>query len=345
MAVINIGNEAINRISYIDYNKTLIDGTNPASASGRLTSVSIYAAADMFYTVVAIFYRPDPTGYPNNFTARCHHSLGTVPAGLSNHDVDLEVEEGDYIGVYFQGSGRIDSTGVGGTFWNNGSNQTGAVNVYFTGPGDSIISLGATGLTPAAPTVTTVDDACKDRQSTTLTAIGNVTVIGGGYTFRGFEYYQYTEEGEYDSSMWAVREIGTFTATGEFEMTLYGLKPLTCYRIRAFAGNVFGISYGDWVICCTTEVPPVPSYGIHEEDNSEPDSDGTYAGGNTISFYVRKVGGKWSKKYGPYHSDQVDIAVADVMIEGTGKYQVKFESGVLTGISTQVMCKLDIRAR
>ena len=128
-------------------------------------------------------------------------------------------------------------------------------------------------------------------------------------------------------------------------MTLYGLKPLTCYWIRAFAGNVFGISYGDWVLCSTIAVPTAASYGIHEEDNSGPDSDGTYAGGNTISFYVRKVGGKWSKKYGPYTSDQVDIAVADVMIEGTGKYQVKFESGALTGISTQVMCKLDIKAR
>jgi len=195
------------------------------------------------------------------------------------------------------------------------------------------------------PTVETINEACEDRQSTTLTAVGEITGTGDGYTYRGFEYYQYDEDGEYDSSMWAVREIGRFSTPCEYRMTLYGLKPLTCYWIRAYAGNVFGISYGDWVLCCTTAVPTDASYGIHEEDNSEPDSDGTYAGGNTISFYVRKVGGKWSKKYGPYHSDQVDIAVADVMIEGTGKYQVKFESGVLTGISTQVMCKLDIKAR
>jgi len=195
-----------------------------------------------------------------------------------------------------------------------------------------------------APTVETINEECEDRQSTTLTAVGEITGTGDGYTYRGFEYYQYTEEGEYDSSMYAVREIGRFATPVIYRMTLYGLKPLTCYWIRAFAGNVFGIGYGDWVLCCTTAVV-THTYDIYEEDNSGPDADGTYAGGNTISFYVRKVGGKWSKKYGPYTSDQVDIAVADVMIEGTGKYQVKFESGVLTGISTQVMCKLDIKAR
>jgi len=114
------------------------------------------------------------------------------------------------------------------------------------------------------PTVATINLACKDRQSTTLTATGNITVAGGGYTYRGFEYYEYTG-GIYDISMYAVREIGRFVDTGEFEMTLSGLKPLTVYYIRAFAGNDFGIDYGDWVLCSTTEVP---SYGIYEEANT-----------------------------------------------------------------------------
>jgi len=194
------------------------------------------------------------------------------------------------------------------------------------------------------PTVETINEACEDRQATTLTAVGEITGTGDGYTVRGFEYYEYDSDNEYNYSMYAVREIGTFATPVEYRMTLYGLKPSTVYWIRAFAGNIFGISYGDWVLCSTTAVL-THTYNIYEEDNSGPDSDGTYAGGNTISFYVRKVGGKWSKKYGPYHSDQVDIAVADVMIEGTGKYQVKFESSALTGISTQVMCKLDVKAR
>ncbi len=214
--------------------------------------------------------------------------------------------------------------------------------MYIVGSDDDTVYQYTLVVSPTGiPTVTSTGP-CTDRQSTTMTAVGNITNAGGAYTDRGFEYYEYGDN--YDSEMYAVREKGDFTETGEFTMTINGLKPLTIYYIRAWAGNIYGIAYGEWYTCITTAVI-TGSYEIYEENNSEPDSDGTYAGGNTISFYVRKVGGKWSKKYGPYHSDQVDIAVADVMIEGTGKYQVKFESGVLTGISTQVMCKLDIKAR
>ncbi|GAF72785.1 unnamed protein product, partial [marine sediment metagenome] len=78
----------------------------------------------------------------------------------------------------------------------------------------------------------------------------------------------------------------------------------------------------------------VPSYGLYEEDNTA-----------TICFYVRKVGGKWSIKHGPYTTDQSDIEITKILTEGKGKYQIKFESDVLTGISASVMCKVDIKAR
>ncbi len=127
----------------------------------------------------------------------------------------------------------------------------------------SFIQLTITYFEPTeAPTVETIDLACEDRQSTTLTAVGDITGSGDGYTFRGFEYYEYGDE--YGSSMYAVREIGTFHTLGEFRMTLYGLKPSTIYYIRAFAGNIFGIGYGEWVLCSTTAVP---SYGVYTEDN------------------------------------------------------------------------------
>lgn len=76
------------------------------------------------------------------------------------------------------------------------------------------------------------------------------------------------------------------------------------------------------------------TYGIYEEDNTA-----------TICFYVRKVGGKWSIKHGPYTTDQADIEITKILVEGKGKYQIKFESDVLTGISAGVMCKVDIKAR
>ena len=153
----------------------------------------------------------------------------------------------------------------------------------------------------APPVVETIDDECEDRQSTTLTAVGEITDTGGGYTYRGFEYYQYTEEGEYDSSMWAVREIGRFAETGEFRMTLYGLKPLTCYWIRAFAGNVFGISYGEWVICCTI-AGSSSTYDIYEEP-----FDGSY-----ILYVSDDEAIAWRGYKGPFTGKQNRIYITDI---------------------------------
>jgi len=182
-----------------------------------------------------------------------------------------------------------------------------------------------------APVVETINLACEDRQSTTLTAVGNITGSGDGYTFRGFEYYQYGE-GEYDSSMWAVREIGRFHTLGEYRMTLYGLKPSTVYWIRAFAGNIFGIGYGEWVLCSTVGVQ-VGSYEIHEETNPA-----------TICFYVSEDSGHtWSLKFGPYTTDQADIAITKILVRGSGKKQIKFTTDALTGLSASVMCKVDVK--
>jgi len=181
------------------------------------------------------------------------------------------------------------------------------------------------------PTVITIDEACEDRQSTTLTAVGNVTGTGDGYTFRGFEYYQYGE-GEHDSEMYAVREIGRFHELGEFRMTIYGLKPSTIYWIRAFAGNIFGMGYGDWVLCATSGVQ-VGSYEIHEETNPA-----------TICFYVSEDGGHtWSLKFGPYTTDQADIAITKILVRGVGKKQIKFETDALTGLAISVMVKGDFK--
>jgi len=180
------------------------------------------------------------------------------------------------------------------------------------------------------PTISTVNAACEDRQSTTLTAVGNIITTGGGCTYRGFEYYQYGYE--YDSSMYAVREIGEFPSTGEYRMTLSGLKPSTIYWIRAFAGNVFGIDYGEWILCSTLGVQ-VGSYEIHEETNTA-----------TICFYVSEDNGHtWSLKFGPYTTDQADIAITKILVRGSGKKQIKFTTNLLTGLSVSVMCKVDVK--
>ncbi|MBA7591219.1 hypothetical protein ES708_33371 [subsurface metagenome] len=95
--------------------------------------------------------------------------------------------------------------------------------------------------------------------------------------------------------------------------------------------NIYGTDYSEWTSFTATGVP---SYGIYEESNTP-----------TICFYVRRAGGKWSIKHGPYTEDQVDIEIGKILVEGKGKYQIKFTSDVLTGLSVGIMVKMDIKAR
>ena len=151
------------------------------------------------------------------------------------------------------------------------------------------------------PTVETINLACEDRQSTTLTAVGNITYAGGGYTFRGFEYYEHGADLEYSSSMYAVREIGTFVDTGEFRMTLSGLKPSTVYWIRAFAGNIFGIGYGDWVLCSTI-AGSSSTYDVYTEPNTA-----------KYRLYVSDDEAiAWRGYKGPYSGKQTLINIKDI---------------------------------
>jgi len=164
------------------------------------------------------------------------------------------------------------------------------------------------------PEVDTLNTGCEDRQSTTLTAIGEVTSINGGYTYRGFEYFEYSSTNIYDSEMYAVREIGRFDSTGEFRMTLYGLKPSTVYWIRAFAGNVFGISYGEWVLCSTTAVI-VPTYDVYTEPNTA-----------RYRLYVSDDEAiAWRGYKGPYSGKQTLINISDITNKTKGVKVLKID--------------------
>ena len=174
----------------------------------------------------------------------------------------------------------------------------------------------------SAPTVG--DPTYSSTKATYTKATANVTDAGGGYKERGFEY------GTSEEATWAVRETGVWGATGNYSLVLPYLLPLTTYYARAYVANEYGTGYSEWTSFTTTDVP---SYGLYEESNSP-----------TICFYVRQVGGKWSKKYGPYTTDQSDIAITDALTGGSGKYQIKFETTALTGISASIMVKQDIKA-
>lgn len=94
---ITIGGECINRGSYwSNTGYTLIDRNSPADGTGKITTIEIWCYTNMTDTEVATFYLVG-----GNYSTRDHVAIGTVIAGEKRiFNVDLEVEEGDFIGIY-----------------------------------------------------------------------------------------------------------------------------------------------------------------------------------------------------------------------------------------------------
>jgi len=164
---------------------------------------------------------------------------------------------------------------------------------------------------PTGPPTVISTGPCTDRQATTMTAVGNVTNAGGGYTDRGFEFY---EDGFYDSEMYAVREKGVFTETGNYYMTIYGLKPLTVYHIRAWIQNIFGISYGEWYLCTTTTLQTA-TYDVYTEPNTA-----------KYRLYVSDDEAiAWRGYKGPYSGKQTLINISDITNKTKGVKVLKVD--------------------
>ena len=101
MTAIDIGAPAIYQQYGYGPDATLISEHNPANLSGKITSVDIFAYAGWPLTeaVVGTFYTT------NGNTLKCRDSayIGDVPAGSMQTfpGLDITVEAGDYIGIYF----------------------------------------------------------------------------------------------------------------------------------------------------------------------------------------------------------------------------------------------------
>lgn len=141
---IDIGTAAIDRGSALYYSRTFVNQDNPANASGSITSVEIWAYTDITNCEVAIFYVVSG----NNLSTRDTEFIGTVTAGSKQtFEVNLDVEVGDYIGIWVPaGSIEYDNTGGGG-MWRNEEDQIPCTNVTFTSYADYAISLYGTGTT------------------------------------------------------------------------------------------------------------------------------------------------------------------------------------------------------
>ncbi len=107
-----------------------------------------------------------------------------------------------------------------------------------------LVITGTGGGFPSAPTVTT--QAATDIATTSFTGNGNITDTGGeNCTRRGF-CYKVGTSGDPTTSDSVAYDDGSF-GTGTYSKSITGLTAGTNYRVRAYAVNSAGTSYGTTV--------------------------------------------------------------------------------------------------
>jgi len=124
-----IGLPAINRDTHIGDNYTYIQLGGTANASGKITEIQIHASVSLVNCEVATFFKVSG----DNYSTRDTHTIGAVASGATRtFQVDLDVQAGDYIGVFYT-AGEIDADSEGGEayMWRSGDNIP-CNNVSFT---------------------------------------------------------------------------------------------------------------------------------------------------------------------------------------------------------------------
>jgi len=140
---IDIGNSASDRGDYATLG-TMVDKFNPANLSGTITSVEIYTywQTDMLDCEVATFFIVSG----NNLSTRDSEVIGTVTkGGKRTFEVNLDVEAGDVIGIYFSaGAIEYDTSGGIGIWYKTGDNIpcTDVTFTYGAGPTFSLYGTG-----------------------------------------------------------------------------------------------------------------------------------------------------------------------------------------------------------
>jgi len=168
---------------------TEIDKTNPANATGVLTTFQVYAGATITNFKVGTAY-----GSGTSFTSRDYVSIGEVTSGSVQTFTGLacDVQTGDCI-INHPPSGYIrhSTTGGSGIVYRSGDSFDGLVHTYTSGAAAGRVSLYSTGINVA--TVTTQEES--DVSSSGMTGNGNITDTGGSgsdVTRRGFCYMEGT---------------------------------------------------------------------------------------------------------------------------------------------------------
>jgi hypothetical protein len=139
---IDIGCPAIDRATAGNPGYTYINVNNPANESGKITSVEIWANVAMTGCEVAIFYNVEAT----NFSTRATAVIGNVAVGYNQFNVNLDVEVGDYIGIYYS-AGKLDVDTTGDGFWYKSGDNIPCADTTFTLTANRTLSLFGAGAT------------------------------------------------------------------------------------------------------------------------------------------------------------------------------------------------------
>jgi hypothetical protein len=152
---IDVGDTAINRASTTsDGEYTHINNGNPANATGTLTSVEVWAIADLVDFEPATFIYVSGSEGTTYYTSRDSEAVGAVSSGSKQtFAVTISVTSGDFIGCYFSdGALEKDTSGFTSINYVTGD-KVPCTNVRFNNyAAADAISLYATGATPAATT-------------------------------------------------------------------------------------------------------------------------------------------------------------------------------------------------
>lgn len=127
--IIDAGSPAIDRSFSGGSGKTSILGENPATVSGTIIRVEIWANTNLTDVSVATFTEVST----NRFTARSNHYIGNVTSGTKQtFEVNLNVEIGDHIGIYIPVFTTIEMSlsGYEG-YWEQIGDQTECNDIQF----------------------------------------------------------------------------------------------------------------------------------------------------------------------------------------------------------------------
>ena len=141
---IDIGEAAIWRNAQME-GATSVDMNNSSNGTGTITQIQIFCSTNITDCEVATFFVVSE----NNLSTRDTEYIGTVLADdTRTFDVNLDVTEGDYIGIWSP-SGKNRCATSGGTIgvWYSYSNKIPCTNQTFSILANGILSLYGTGAT------------------------------------------------------------------------------------------------------------------------------------------------------------------------------------------------------